>query len=949
MASNDKVEIGISGDTTKFEKSLRDIDAAMASLKAKATILKKALELDPSNIDKMQQLQKNLQQQLEISKNKASQLKNELGGIGKSTPDNQNKWISLQTSLTNTGIQADRLESNIKGIDSAIRNGSWQAQAEIDMNDSAVNGKIDGFKSKFKGIRETAVNTFQEIGSKAVSALGNGLKGWVSGAMDTQKAMNSLKTTMNFAGNGSEFDSLSKRMTTLSKGTNANTGDTLKLASTFIGLGSSAKEAGDRTDALVKANQAFGGSGEDLEGIAQAYSQMSDAGKVTSDNIEQLTGNNVAFGSAIKSTIMEMNPALKQYGSFAGASEAGAISVDMLDKAMTSLGKSGGGSAATIGEAWDNFSETMSTALLPAIDALTPAISGIISSISASSEQFGKMLEQMIKWILELYKSLQENGALDSFIEVWSNLKGIFDAVVGIIGDVISSFLGINSETDKSSSSIESISKDISIFANWLSNITKNLSDFLTNLKENKGQMDLVKVSISALAGAFAGFKIATTIMKGIETFKSLKTAIQNGTMALKIMNAVSKANIWVAVASAVAALVVALIYFFTQTKLGKEIWENFVNFLKTTWEGILTFFQGLGTWFSELWTGMVEVAKEIWNTIVEFFTNIVIGIQEKWTAFTTFWTELWNTIIEIINGVWQIILEAVGIFIQNVTTFFQSLIEVVQSIINFWLEIFNLGLQTILAVVAFVINGVSLIWQGLIAIVNNVWLAILTFFTPIITSIQNVVQLVTSAIGLFFQNAWQFIASIWGAASIWFSNIFNAVSAVVSGVFSAIGGFASNAWTTITNVFSVIGSWFGEIFEGAKSVVSGVFDSFGNIASGAWEAIKNTFGGVYEFFVNAFSGVKDFIDNIFGGISSTINGVSKAINGISGTVSKMFKGSLVSNLPDLNLNSASQGMTQNSVSTDNRTYNTFNVSAGGGDVTNLARAIRREFNTGRA
>lgn len=841
MASNDKVEIEISGDTTKFEKSLRNIDTAISILKNKATVLKQALELDPTSTDKMQQLQKNLQQQLEMSKVKASQLKNELSGIGQSGPDSQNKWISLQSSLANTSLQADRLVSDIKGIDSAIKNGNWQVQAEIDMKDSAVNGKIEGFKSKFSGMKGAAVNAFREIGSNAVSALGNGLKGWVSGAMDTQKAMNSLKTTMNFAGNGAEFDSLSKRMTDLSKGTNANAGDTLKLASTFVGLGSSAKEAGDRTDALVKANQAFGGTGEDLQGIAQAYSQMSDAGKVTSESIEQLTGNNVEFGSAIKSTIMEMNPALKQYGSFAGASEAGAISVDMLDKAMTSLGKSGGGSATTIGDAWDNFNENVSLALLPALEALTPVITSIINSISDNMPNIVSGIKGIITW-------LKEN---------WDWLSKIL-IIIGVFAGVI--------------------------------------------------------VVINTIATAFGAISAAVSFLLG--------------PIGLVVL--------------AIAALIA----------IGVLVWQNWqkiADFAVEIWNGIKEFFTGLGTWFSELWAGMVETAKEIWNTIVEFFTNIVIGIQEKWTAFTSFWTELWNTIITIISGVWQTILEAVSIFIQNVIVFFQPLVEVVQSIINLWLAIFNLGFQAILALVNLVITGVSLLWQGLVTIVNNVWLAILNFFTPVIMAIQNTVQLVTSAISLFFQTAWQFIVSVWGAASIWFSTIFNAISAVVSGVFSAIGGFASNAWATITNVFGTIGSWFGGVFEGAKTAVSGIFDSFGNIASGAWNAIKNTFGGVYDFFVNAFSGVKDFIDNIFGGISSTINGVSKAINGISGTVSKMFKGSLVSNLPGLNLNNASQGMTQNSVSTDNRTYNTFNVSAGGGDVTNLARAIRREFNTGRA
>ena len=45
-----------------------------------------------------------------------------------------------------------------------------------------------------------------------------------------------------------------------------------------------------------------------------------------------------------------------------------------------------------------------------------------------------------------------------------------------------------------------------------------------------------------------------------------------------------------------------------------------------------------------------------------------------------------------------------------------------------------------------------------------------------------------------------------------------------------------------------------------------------------------------------------------------------------------------------------SDGLSTNSVSSDNRTYNTFNVQGGAGqDVSNLARAIRREFDLGRA
>lgn len=143
---------------------------------------------------------------------------------------------------------------------------------------------------------------------------------------------------MKFKGSGQEFDYVSKSMQNLAKDTNANTEDTLKLSTTFIGLGDTAKKRSVNRS-ISKANQAFGGTGEQLKGVVQAYGQMSASGKVTAENINQLTDNNTALGSALKSTVMEMNPALKQYGSFASASEEGAISVGMLDEAMQNLAK----------------------------------------------------------------------------------------------------------------------------------------------------------------------------------------------------------------------------------------------------------------------------------------------------------------------------------------------------------------------------------------------------------------------------------------------------------------------------------------------------------------------------------------------------------------------------------------------------------------------------------
>ena len=836
MASNAKFEVEIYGNTTKFENSLKGVNTAMSGLRGEAKNLREALKLDPANPKKMEQLQKNLQAQLGLSRDKATKLKQELSTVDKGTSAGQKKWLQLTRDLGTAETQANRLEGEIKQVEGAIKSGSWHI--DVKMDTKGVNSGIDGMKSRFSSLREIAVGAFRQIGASAVSAVGNGLKGWVSDAMDTQKAMISLQNTMKFKGNGQDFDYVSKSMQKLAKATNANTEDTLKLSTTFIGLGDTAKKAVDKTEALVKANQAFGGTGEQLKGVVQAYGQMSASGKVTAENINQLTDNNTALGSALKSTVMEMNPALKQYSSFAEASEEGAISVEMLDEAMQKLGKAGGGGVTTISDAWDSFNETLSLALLPTLDALTPIISALIDKMAGWGESAGKSVSNVVKYFQDLFKQLQQNGAITQFSAIWDNLKSTFGSVMGIIGNLIKSFAGVDESTSKNSSSVENVANTISSLANKFADITKKIADFIGKISESKSAMDTLKGTLVVLASAFVALKVINGIVKAIELYNNI---VKIGTAIQGAFNAVMAINPFVALGIAIAAIVAGLVYFFTQTETGKKVWQSFVEFLSQSIEAIKQFFTDLGTWFSELWTSTVEGTKTIWNGIPGFFG---------------------------------------GIF-----------------------------------------NAVS-----------------------------SVVSSVFGAIGSFASSAWGVVRSIWSAVSGFFSGIFNAVRSVVSGVFSAFGGFASSAWGAITGVFSGVGSFFSGVFNGARSAVSGAFSAFGSFASNAYNAITGVFRGLGSFFSGIFGGISSTINSVLGGVTNTINNISGAINGIAGKLGGLFKGSMVAGLTDVNLSSSGYGLSTNSVSSDNRTYNTFNVQGGAGqDVSNLARAIRREFELGRA
>lgn len=993
--ANAQFKIDIYGDTAKFENSLKGIDSAMSKLKSEASGLRRELNLDPTNTQKMAQLQKNLAQQMESTKAKASQLKQEMAGIDKSTPDGQKKWLTLQKQLSDNSIKAGYLERDIKQVGDALTRGNWKA----DIDTKPAQNSLENVKKRFSSLKEIGIGALRQIGSSAVSTLSNGLGGWVSSAMDTQKAMLSLQNTMNFKGIGGGFKNLSGQMSKLATDTNANTEDTLKLATTFVGLGDTADVAGKKTTNLVKANQAFGGTGENLKGVVQAYGQMSASGKVTAENINQLTDNNTALGAALKSTVMEMNPALKQYGSFAGASEKGAISVEMLDKAMEKLGKAGGGQVQTIGDAWDSFNETMSLALLPTLNALTPVITALIGKMSGWGESAGKAIQNVVKYVQDLWKKLQENAGTLAFLEAWDNIKSIFGSIVSIIGNVINSFLGIDGATVKNASSVDNVAKSIAVFGGKLSDITQKIANFLKSISESKGKMEVLKGALVTLAGAFVALKVINGIVKAIELYNNI---VKIGTAIQGAFNAIMAINPFVALGIAITAIVAGLVYFFTQTETGKKVWASFVAFLVSAWNGVTSFFSGLGQWFANVWNGAVDGAKSIWQGLVDWFTGIVTGIQtawngmiefftglwttittgisEAWNGVTEFFTTLWTNISTVVTTVWTAITTFLGTVVQNIMTFFQPLTSFFQSIWNLIFSIINLVIQLILAGIRGLVMGIQALWNGLVVIVQTVWNAILSvidtvvsgiqsaiqamgnfingiwtaisnFFTPIFQAIGNFASQVFQGIANVASQVWGAIQGVWSVVAGWFSGIFNSVSSIVSGVFNAFGGFASGAWNAITSVFSAVGSWFSDKFNAIKEAVSNVFDALGGFAQKGWDAITNVFSGVYDFFANAFGGVKELIDNILGGISKTIDGISGAINGVSKTVSGLFKGSMVQAIGEVSVNNgAISGIDKNSITNaDNRTYNSFTINAGNQNVTALARAVKREIDLGRA
>lgn len=956
MANNAKFEVEIYGNTAQFENSLKGINTAMSALKSEAGGLRNALRLDPSNTTLMTKLQNNLATQLEQTKNKTAQLKTELAGIDKSTPDGQQKFLKLSKAIQDSETRAGYLERDIKNLDSSISSGSFNLKLKTDEAESSLSRVKTGFGS----LKTIAIGALLEIGSKIANTVQGKFGDWIGGAVDTQKAMISLKNTMNFSGNVGEYDSLSSRMKKLAIDTNANASDTLKLATTFVGLGSSAEVSGNKVDNLVRANQAFGGTSEDLKGVALAYSQMSASGKVSAENINQLTDNNTALGASLKKTVMQMNPQLAQFGSFAEASSKGKVSVEMLDKAMEQLGKAGAGGTETMKDSFDSLDETISNALLPALDAITPIITGIVDSIAAGIpkviEWFSKLwkiiktpitgvfdgimksIPVVIRWFSDLWDAIGASGSLQILKKAFDSLKETFDilgsALKPVTDSITSFFAGDSKNVGGSIDVISGAFKLLSETIKGISDALKNIAKTLTGVGN---ESELARTGVVGLTGAFAGFAVASIILSVVNALKGVKSAIETARISMMLLNDVIKANAFVIIVTLIIAVVSALVYFFTQTKMGKEIWKNFTDWLLKTWESIKTFFSGLGTWFSNLWTGISDAFSSAWEGVTGFLGGIVDGIKGFFSGLGTWFGELWTGITTIFTNIWTTVTTTVQSVVTSIITFFQPLIDFFSATFGFIGAVIDLAWNLILL-------GAKLVWDGIVAIFS----AVVGFFTPIFSAVGSFIGSVFGAIGSFAQGAWNVIVSVFSVVAAWFGSIFSAVSSVVSSVFSAIGGFASNAWSGITGVFSAVGSWFSGIFNGVSSAVSSVFNAFGGFAQTAWNGITSVFGKVGSWFADIFNGISTTVSNVFGGITRTIEGVTKTISGITDKVKGLLGGSsivLQREFVDLK----AKGLTQNSSAIENRYNNSFTINAGNQDPTAIARAVKREFELGRA
>lgn len=474
----------------------------------------------------------------------------------------------------------------------------------------------------------------------------------------------------------------------------------------------------------------------------------------------------------------------------------------------------------------------------------------------------------------------------DNIRVTFENIGSAIGDVVGIVGDFVGDLLGIKDGEQ----GVNLLGTAFESVTNFIRKASENFSKFTKWLKDSPIALDLLKSAVVGITSAWAGYKAVMTVIKGIEAIRNATLAITNGLMlaqfvrtgalttaeaanaaatmgasgAFGIFNAVLSANPIGLIVTAVAALTAGLVWFFTQTETGQQIWSSFVDWIKQAWQGIADFFVGI-------WSGISEGASTLWDGVVTTWNAYVESLKAMWNAFVTFFSDLWESIKEAASTAWTLITTAV--------------MTVVQPFIDGFMNIWNN-----------ISDGLTQVWEGIKLIFEGAWEFIKSIF---LGAILIIIDLVTGNFGqlgadlsLIWEGIQNGVSMIWEGIKTYFSGVVDVIVGYATGVFENFSNVLSTIWEFIKTAASMAWEWIkstvSNLITGLIQGAQNLWNNFVSFLSGIWENIKSTASA-------AWSGLKSlvlgFINGLVSGAQTAWNTMKQAVSTLVSNVTSIFNG----------------------------------------------------------
>lgn len=511
-----------------------DADTSQEKLDAQMRILNRQIE---NQQDRVAVLGDRYKQ----ASRRADDLKDELARVVKEFGDTSREAQQAANALDRQETAASKAKTEYNSARTALN----KMQRELRQTENPLDDLSDAFGSasdSAKSFADIVKGSFiGNLAADIVSDIGNALIDFASNAASASDSLKKFESTMRFA--GFDDDTISKTMEDMQDYANRTIYDLETVSNTVAQLGANGVENFEElTEAAGNLNAVAGGNADTFQSVAQVLTQTAGAGKLTTENWNQLTDAIPGASGVLQQAMLDAGA---YTGNFREAMENGEISAEEFNAALLELGESGAAqeaatSVSTIEGALGNLQATIegimtsflqngvSDLITGAINGITSAIQAAVDFVTAHGDEINSFLsgakETLYTIGTQIMPYLQQffdyfSGRVQNELELWNKLKDRIDEFISAAQSIWTTIQPYVQPL------IDFYGELISAQESWISQAWDSLSSFFGNLSSSGWGMlndvaswyeSVVQWSMDMANGLIDGFNSVVDFFSGL-------------------------------------------------------------------------------------------------------------------------------------------------------------------------------------------------------------------------------------------------------------------------------------------------------------------------------------------------------------------------------------------------------------------------------------------------
>lgn len=763
-------------NTVEFEKSVKGINSALASLKKDFTNINKQLKMDPDNVELLTRKLTNLQEQARVGALKILELKKQQKALGESEVGSA-QWNKLQ-------IEIAKVESQMKVVDRAM---------------------------------ESTKKRIEDVGNP-------------KSILNLNKEINNVAKELDIVNQKLELDPKNvelseQKMKLLSKQSSLAKDKVQELKRKQAELGK--EKIG--TEEWRQLQNEIGQAEVEVLKIDKAMGNLGDSSRSATGNIKEATGY-------LKADVM-MNVAEKAGQLGQKMVDAGKKTVDAwseIDEAMDTVTTKTG----LTGEALLGLQE-IAKGIATSLPATTFQESAdAVGELNTQFGLTGDTLKVAAEYLLKYSKitgedisnsAINAKKAIDAYGLSNEDLARVLDSVTKVGQDTGQSYdsifqkaidgapqikmLGLSFEEGAtligrfeksgidSSAALASLSKAAVNYAKNGKTLTDGLNETVNAIQNATSETEAIRIA-SEVFGNRAAPKMVDAIQRGAFSFNDLAEAAKSssGTVSTTFDETIDPID--------------KLTTYSNKAKEGlAEVGGKLLETLIPALEPLIDLLDKAVEWF----TSLNETDQQ---------TIVILGLVT--TAVMTLLGALAPIVIAIgaIGAPIGIVIAAIVAAIAIITLIIQAIMnwgEISEWLQNLW-DAFAIWISELWSQIS---TTAIIAWEALVTWLSNLWTNIIetgkALWTGFVAGVTGIFQNLVTGAQALWQNFTSFLSNLWTNLTTMGSNLFRDLGSSIFNIFNGILYTASNIWNSIKSTIS-------NAIDGAKNAVSNAIQAIKNL-----------------------------------------------------------------------------------------------------------------------